>query len=113
MATLTLQTISRTGITPTVTAAGASGDKFTNDGKTFLRVVNANVSTARTVTVASQIGAGAVPQGTASANLSVSGPASGEKWIGPFETNAWNDSDGKVNVTYSSEADLTVAAYKL
>lgn len=113
MATLTVQQIARTGIVPTLAAAGASGDKFANDGKTYFRVANGHATLSRTVTIASQLGAAAIPQGTAAANLSVVVAALTEKLIGPFDQNAFNDASGLVNVTYSSESDLTVGAYKL
>lgn len=114
MATLTVQQIARTGIVPTLAAAAAAGDKFANvEGKTYFRVANGHATLSRTVTIASQLGAAAIPQGTAAANLAVVVAALTEKLIGPFDANAFNDASGLVNVTYSSEADLTVGAYKL
>lgn len=113
MATLTVQSIVRAGLNPSVAAAAAGGDAFPNNGKTFLRVVNANVGAARTVTVASQLPSGALPQGAAKTDLAVAVPASGERWIGPFDPAAFNDANGRVVMTYSSEADVTVGVYTL
>lgn len=113
MATLSVQSIVRTGLNPSLASAANGGDAFANDGRTFLRVVNANVGAARTITIASQLAASAVPQGTAKTDLTVSVPASGERWIGPFDPAAFNDANGRVVATYSSEADLTVGAFKV
>src|SRR5689334_14270500 len=108
MAVLARQSIVRTGLTPALAAAAAGGDSFLNEGKTYFRVANGHATVARTVTIASQLSAGAIPQGAASANVAVVVPALGEKLIGPFDPAAFNDANGRVVVTYSTEADLTV-----
>lgn len=114
MAVLTVQSIVRAGLTDAGgAAASAGGDSFANNGKRFLRVINANGAATRTVTIASQLAAAAIPQGAAASNLAVVVPISGEKWIGPFDPASFNDANGRVVFTYSSEADLTVAAYSL
>ena len=113
MATLVVQQIARTGTLPTYAAAAAGGDAFANDGKRFLHVKNANVGAARTVTVASQVPAAALPPGSAKADIAVVVAASSEKMIGPLDPAYFNDANGRVVVTYSSEADLTVAALAL
>ncbi len=113
MAILAIQQISRVGLNPSVAAAAAGGDAFPNTGKVFLRAKNANAAAARTLTVASQLPAGAVPQGAAKTDLAVEVPAQGERWIGPFDPASFNDANGRVVVTYDSEADLTVGAYAL
>lgn len=113
MATLTLQTIIRAGLDATLAAAAAGGDAFANDGRVFFRAKNAHGSASRTVTFASQIASASVPEGAASANLAVVVPAGKDYMIGPFDPAGWNDANGRVVVTYSSEADLTVAAVTL
>ena len=79
----------------------------------FLRVANAHLSSARTVTVVSQLPTGALPQGAAKTDLDVSVPADSERWIGPFDPAAFNDTNARVVVTYSTEADLSVGAFAL
>ena len=113
MAVLTVQQISRAGIDPALVAAAAGGDAFPNAGRAFLRVKNAHATVARTVTVASQLPAGAIPQGAAKADVAVAVPALSERWIGPFDPASFNDANGRVVVTYDTEADLTVGAYAL
>ena len=39
--------------------------------------------------------------------------ALGERWIGPFDPASFNDANGRVVVTYDTEADLTVGAFAL
>ena len=51
--------------------------------------------------------------GQAVTDPTVSVPASGERVIGPFPTSIYNNANGKAKITYSSEADLTVAVCKL
>lgn len=108
MAKLTVQDVTRSGLNPSYQAAAAGGDSFANNGETFFHAKNANTTTARTVTIASQVTD--PPPGTAAQDVAVSIPASGERMIGPFPVRPFNDADGLVQVTYSTEADLTVAA---
>jgi len=90
-------------ITARTTAAG--GDAWTNDGATMFRFVN--TGTEKTVTFAAQETCG---HGF-SHDLAVTVPATtGDVWVGPFPTGRFNDSTGKVQVTYSSETGLTAYA---
>ena len=113
MAILVVQQISRAGLNPSLAAAAAAGDAFPNTGHVFFRVKNAHAATPRNVTVASQLPAGAIPQGAAKTNVAVAVPALGERWIGPFDPASFNDANGRVVVTYDTEADLTVGAFAL
>jgi hypothetical protein len=114
MAVLTVQQIARTGLdATTLAAAAAGGDSFANDGKRFLRVKNGHATLSRTVTIAAQIPVGAVPQGAVKTDLAVVVPALKEYLIGPFDPAGFNDANGRVVVTYSTEADLTVMACAL
>ena len=113
MATLAVQQISRAGLNPALAAAAAAGDAFPNTGRVFLRVKNAHATVARTVTAVSQLPAGAIPQGAAKADVAVAVPALSERWIGPFDPASFNDANGRVVVTYDTEADLTVGAFAL
>jgi len=105
---LTIQEISLTGITPTYTAANADGNYFSGSGKEFLIVKNGGAS-AITVTVTSQQECN---QGELH-HVTVSVDASGEKWIGPFDKDRFNDTDGYVQVSYSDVSNVTVAVVRL
>jgi hypothetical protein len=113
MAVLAVQQIVRAGLNPALAAASAGGDAFPNTGRVFLRVKNANAAAARNVTVASQLPPGALPQGAAKTDLAAVVPALSERWIGPLDPASFNDSNGRVVVTYDTEADLTVGAFAL
>jgi hypothetical protein len=114
MATLTVQTITRAGVTVALVPAGttSAGDEFVNDGRTFLEVNNAHASASRTVTIVSRVTS--PPPGTAAANVLVNVNPNTRVKIGPFPTQAFNDANSRAKVTYSNNgADLTVAVYKL
>lgn len=109
MAVLTVQQSSLAGLTPTYAAAAAGGDSFPNDGKVVLHVKNVNAA-ARTVTVTSQKTS---TPGLAPANNAVVVPLTvGDKIIGPFDQNIWNDANGSVQITYSAVTDVTIAAIR-
>jgi hypothetical protein len=110
MAALTVQDVTRSGLTPTFAAATSTGDSFANNGSTFLYVKNGHTA-AQSVTVDSQYAP--LPVGTAQSDAVVSVAAGGEALIGPFPTRSFNDADGLVQVTYSGVTALTVAAIKV
>jgi len=109
MATLNVQAITLAGITPSYAGAGTSGDEFANrDGRAFLHVKNGGGSQI-TVTVNSQVPCNYGHDH----DITVQVPAGGEKLIGPFSPGRFNDTNGKVQVTYSSTTDVTVAVLSL
>jgi len=109
MATLTLQEINLDGVDTTLAAATISGDQFANaDERVQFRVVNA-AGVTRTVTLVAQV---ACNHGTV--HSIVLATENGEDiTIGPFDRERFNDSNGMIQVTYSSEVGLTVAALNL
>ena len=106
MALLSAQDVDSEGAAVTLAAAGATGDTFANpQERVMLRVVNA-AGVARTVTIAAQS-----PCNHGFTHDIVQATANGETWdFGPFDRERFNQSDGTVAVTYSSETGLTVAA---
>lgn len=109
MALLTSQKITHLGVLVTRVAAASGGDSLTNDGRTYLDVANAHASVARTVTVNRLK---KCDQGF-DHDLVVSIPALSNRRIGPFRKDEFDDANGRVAWTYSSEADLTVAAVQM
>jgi hypothetical protein len=109
MAVLSAQAVTQAGIAPTFQAAAAGGDSFANDGRMFLHVKNASASVV-TVTVDS-----VTPCNHGfDHNLAVTVPATtGERLIGPFQTDRFNNDTSMVNVTYSAAASVTVAVIKI
>lgn len=109
MAELSPQEVVLAGITPTLGAATGGGDEFVNSGREFLHIKNGDGSPI-TVTVNSQA---ACNQGS-DHDIAVVVPAStGEKFIGPFPKDRFNDSDGKVQITYTAVSSVTVGLVRL
>ena len=113
---LTIQDITRAGkavTKPLVVPTATHGNKFLNDGKTFLRVVNGS---AAPVTVTVDVPA--LVDGLAVADLvstvAATGDANGldDLLIGPFTTN-FQQSDGYVWAVCSAVTDVTIGAFRV
>jgi len=114
MATLTAQQISQAGLKPTTVTPDAGGDKLANTGKQFFHVQNDG---------GSAISATVVPVVTTvidpllgklvkeNAVLTLSGGEQG--FLGPFEVDAFNDSDGNITITCSATASVKLSALYL
>lgn len=113
MAVLTPTNLSSSGVAATLASAGGSGDSFTNDGQTFLMVANANGS-AIDVTIAAQTTSAVKPgfEDVTYSNKTVNIANGATKIIGPFATGTYNDTNGRVQVTYSASSGVTVAAFR-
>lgn len=100
--------VSRAGVNPVGAAADVAGDSFTNDGKTMLYIYNgAGAPITLTLVVQYTVDSKAVTNPT----LSVT---NGEgRLVGPFPTQIYNDANGRVNVTYSAVATVTVKVLSL
>lgn len=108
MATKTVQIVSLTGLTPAYTACTAGGDEFVNSGREFIHVKNGHTSP-QTVTVNSQE---ACDQG-ADHDIVVSVTNAEERMIGPFPKGRFDDTAGKVQLTYSGVTALTIAVVRV
>lgn len=110
MATLTVQSIATTGLSPSLVAAAGGGDAFLiGEGKNhYTEVANGDVS-ATTVTVEAFGG----QDGSDLADLAVSVPAGETRKIGPLPKRTYGDVDGKVQLTYSKVTSLTVGAFSI
>lgn len=109
MATLTVQQIAVTGLEAAAAASAAvAGDEFVNNGKTFIKVTDTG-TTAPVVTIASRV---ACSRGSTH-NIAVTVQSGEARYIGPFPMDRFNDSNGKVGITYSAVADVTVEVFTL
>lgn len=108
MATLSVQRVDMTGLDPAFAAASAGGDEFVNSGRAVLYVKNGD-ATDKTVTVDSQTPCN---QGF-DHDVQVTVPAGGERIIGPFPKNRFDDASGKVQITYSDVTAVTVAVLEV
>lgn len=112
MATLSVQSVVRSGLTPSFAAVAAGGDVFANDGNTIVEIVNSSGANSYTVTFAAQT----TVQGETITNRTVTVGTSARKHIGPFPPSIFNNSSGQVAITYSGSApatDLTIAVLKV
>lgn len=114
MATLTVQTYDESGTDLIMSAAAAGGDQFANLGKEHVIIVN-NDTASKTVTITAQKTSydfgrsGTVVKQNQQVAVSASG---GVAVIGPFSTDAFNDSSGNVQITYSAVTSVEVAVVK-
>jgi hypothetical protein len=107
-ATLTPTTMTRAGVdlTSTAVAAASGGDKFLNDGVSFLYVNNGSGSS---VTVTLTWGVGGTVDGQTPTARTVTVAAGHGEVIGPFPPQVYSDSNGYMNWTYSAVTTVTVA----
>lgn len=115
MADVAVQTIVEAGLQPVYSAVAASDALVGNDGACFLHVKNGNASPTNVTITAQQTAAPVPGMGSlARGNIVVTVPAStGDRMIGPFPRQAFEDGNGKVQVTYSVTASVTAAFIKL
>ncbi|MBT9131305.1 MAG: hypothetical protein DDT41_01610 [candidate division WS2 bacterium] len=108
MTLLSVQAIVLTGLAPVYAAAAAAGNEFVNLGREFIHVRNGGAA-AITVTINS----------VAPCNFGfdhdpvISIPAGGDRMIGPFPKFRFDDVNGRVQMTYSAVASVTVAIIQL
>ncbi len=109
MATLTVQTIVVTGLTESLVAAAGGGDEFVNADDVFIIITNGSGGSI-TLTIETP----AIIEGDlAIAERTISIGAGATKLIGPFDKGVYNDSAGKVQLTYSGVTSLTVGVFQI
>lgn len=108
MATLTVQAISLSGVTPSYAACGAGGDEFANSGQEFIHVKNGSGGNLD-VTINSQVNCS---QGFDHDSV-VTVTAGSEEIIGPFPKSRFDDANDKVQITYSGVTSLTIAVLQI
>ena len=103
---LTVQTISRSGITPTYSAANVDGHSIPADGIAFVHVKT--VGTGCTVSVP-------VPKtvdGQAVTSRSYVIGTNSERMIGPFKSDPYGQADGTVSIDFSAVTAVTIGAFR-
>lgn len=111
MATIVAQKILQSGLVPTYSAASAGGDKLLNTGIQYFHVKNDSgvtitASVVPVVTVYIDPVLGKLIKQTASLVLT----AGQSGFVGPFETGAFNDTQGFITITCSAISSVGVAA---
>lgn len=107
MTTLTVTTIDRDGVAMDFTVNATAADKFLNDGKTLLAVVNTDGSP-HTVNVAGATTLDGLTIGPRTIVVA----AGAYVYAGPFPMSRHNDADGYVNLTYSATTGMKVCPLK-
>ena len=112
---LTVQEISRAGKAvqfPLAAATATHGNKFPNDGKTWLRVKNgAGAPITVTVDVPKSVDGLALPDLTVAVAATGDGAGLDFQDIGPFPID-WNQTDGYIWATFSAVTTVTVGAFR-
>lgn len=111
MATLTVQEVDADGTELTFSAVAAGGDVFTNNGDTFLEIVNSSGANSYTVTIAAQ----KQVYGVDGANIAISVGTSERHHVARIPPQIYNNTSGQVALSYTGSApatDLTVAVFK-
>lgn len=97
------------GTNPTVKAITTEDEyQFKNDGRITLRVTNGGAEPTD-VTVVTPGTKG----GLAIEDQVVTVPDGQERYIGPFETDLYNDADGNVTVKFSKAESVTLTAIRV
>lgn len=113
MATLTVQSITESGLEATYASADAGGDTFANDttNRIFIHVKNGDASD-HTVTVTPATASKEVAGfGTMTkATVAVVVTAGEERFIGPFPRGAFGNNPA---ITYDAVTSVTIAAVKV
>lgn len=108
MAALSAQEINFAGVAPAFVAADAAGDTFPNDGKTFLYIRNAG-GAPRTVTIDSKQLSNFLKDNDEVIVI----PSTGERMVGPYNPNRFNNNANRTEVSYDDVTGLTIAVLKL
>lgn len=109
MALLTTQTISRTGLTPSLGAVAAS-DTFVPGSDTFIHIVNGGGSPDSAVFAV----AGGDPPGLSISDVTVSVTNAQQRMIGPFPAQFFADpTTGLCTVTHSFTTSVTCSVLRL
>ena len=114
MATLTAQQITQAGLKPTTVTPDAGGDKLANTGEQFFHVENESGSSI-TATVVPVVTTVVDPLlGTLKKENAVLSLSAGEDgFLGPFEVDAFNDTDGNITITCSAQTSIKLSALYL
>ena len=102
MATLQANKIIEGGLTSSTIACTTAGDDFVNSGIEFLKFVNTDATT-YTITIAAQT-TNVVHQNFGNltkSNITKTIAQNVTVLMGPFKQNAFNDTNNKVQITYS------------
>ena len=111
MATLNVQIIKNSGTTVSYSAAAGGGDQVANDGVTKLHVKNGGASPVN-VTIDSPNTCSFGVSANAAHDEVITVAAGGDKFLGPFTPDRFNDASGNIQISYDQVVSVTIAAIK-
>jgi hypothetical protein len=104
---LTVQQVTRSALTPVLSAAnGSGGHSVANDGATWLEVKTTTNAIVVTVQTPGTVDGNAVADKTYSIGTSA------ERKIGPFPPNVYNQADGAIYVDLDVVTGVTIGAFR-
>tara|TARA_R110000796_G_scaffold71848_1_gene162923 strand:- start:824 stop:1168 length:345 start_codon:yes stop_codon:yes gene_type:complete len=114
MAILTAQQITQASVKPTTVTPAVGGDKLANTAIQFFHVAN-DGAVAITATIVPVVTTVVDPLlGTLTKENAVLSLAAGEEgFLGPFEVDAFNDTDGNITITCSAQTSVKLSALYL
>jgi len=108
---LSVQPLSRAGVTPGYASANSSGNSFPNDGRSFAHIKNTEAALTVTVQIPLTVDGQAVSGRTVTV-----GATTGEKMIGPFPAAQYNQvatDPGAVYLDYSAVTGVSVGIFSV
>jgi hypothetical protein len=103
---LAVQQVTRSGLTPTLSAANAAGHSVPNDGATWFEIVTTTNAVVVTVDTPGSV------DGNAVANKTYSIGTASQRKIGPFPPTVYNQSDGSLSVDFDLVTGVTIGAFR-
>ena len=103
MGTITARKITEAGLAESLTGAATGGDEFLDTGIEFLHIVNDHASVGYTISITAQTTSVRHPNYgvLTKANQTIDVAAGAEAFMGPFRQNSFNDTNSKVQITYT------------
>ena len=107
-AATTVQQLARAGVAPAYAAAAADENQFSNDGRTFIHILNVGAEMTATFQTPGLMDGLAIGERIVTIPLTT-----GNKMVGPFPPDMYNQSTGVVYVDWSRESDVTFAVVRM
>ena len=107
---LAVQAVSRQGLDPVYTAANVDGHSVQSDGRMLLHVKNGATAVVVTLDIVRTI------DGQAVVDPTVTVPGSGERFIGPFPAEFYNQGGAVgdlIHIDFDDIANVTIAALRI
>ena len=107
MALITPIKITEEAVAGSLNTSSPGGDEFVNSGVEFIRISNGHASAQYTVTITAQTTTYSFPRHgkLTKANTVINVGPGTSLFLGPFKPTVWNDTNGKVQISYKLTSD--------